>query len=98
MTTSGYPRVIKLWRRGTPLASAEQIMEVPADHVWAFVSSDDAGGRRYVRIFDGTNFYEGTQYLFEKGKLVKLDIPKDADLRSEEHTSELQSRLHLVCR
>ena len=80
MTTSGYPRVIKLWRRGTPLASAEKIMEVPPDHVWAFVSSDDAGGRRYVRIFDGTNFYEGTQYLFEKGKLIKLDIPKDADL------------------
>src|SRR2546422_6916530 len=25
-------------------------------------------------------------------------LPTDADLRSEEHTSELQSRLHLVCR
>src|SRR2546429_1148171 len=24
--------------------------------------------------------------------------PKQAELRSEEHTSELQSRLHLVCR
>jgi len=80
MTTSGYARVIKLWRRGTPLASAEAVMEVPADHVWAFVASDDAGGRRYVRILDGKNFYEGTQYLFENGRLVKLDIPTDADL------------------
>src|SRR2546422_4026427 len=25
-------------------------------------------------------------------------VARDADLRSEEHTSELQSRLHLVCR
>src|SRR2546429_6885482 len=25
-------------------------------------------------------------------------IPADVDTRSEEHTSELQSRLHLVCR
>jgi len=80
MTSSGYARVIKLWKRGTPLSSAQTVMEVPADHVWAFVASDDAGGRRYVRILDGKNFYEGTQYLFEKGRLVKLDIPKDADL------------------
>ena len=80
MTTSGYARVIKLWRRGTPLASAEPVMEVPTDHVWAFVASDDAGGRRYVRILDGKNFYEGTQYLFENGRLAKLDIPTDADL------------------
>src|SRR2546429_5853412 len=29
--------------------------------------------------------------------LVALNDPR-ADLRSEEHTSELQSRLHLVCR
>src|SRR2546422_5900508 len=27
-----------------------------------------------------------------------LDIPRNALIRSEEHTSELQSRLHLVCR
>src|SRR5687768_18335851 len=26
------------------------------------------------------------------------DLPAESDLRSEEHTSELQSRLHLVCR
>jgi len=80
MTSSGYARVIKLWPRGTPLSTAKTILEVPADHVWAFVASGDAGGRRYVRILDGLNFYEGVQYLFDRGKLVKLDIPKDADL------------------
>jgi len=80
MTTSGYPRVIKLWQRGTPLSSARTVLEVPADHVWAFVSSNDAGGRRYVRILDGVNFYDGTQYLFDNGRLVKLDVPRDADL------------------
>src|SRR2546429_3169028 len=30
--------------------------------------------------------------------IVSLDDPRTAALRSEEHTSELQSRLHLVCR
>src|SRR2546429_7029657 len=29
---------------------------------------------------------------------LKLEYQPEIDLRSEEHTSELQSRLHLVCR
>src|SRR5256884_285694 len=32
------------------------------------------------------------------GALLRPPAPKSADRRSEEHTSELQSRLHLVCR
>src|SRR2546429_2500065 len=35
--------------------------------------------------------------LLRNGRRVVL-TPKAVDLRSEEHTSELQSRLHLVCR
>src|SRR3989449_6969845 len=31
-------------------------------------------------------------------RFAALAIPAPADVRSEEHTSELQSRLHLVCR
>jgi prolyl oligopeptidase len=79
-TTSGYPRVIKLWKRGTPLSSATTVFEVPADHVSAGAYVVDAVGRRYVVISDGKTFYEGTQYLYDKGKLVKFDIPADADL------------------
>ena len=80
MTTSGYPRVIKLWNRGTPLSSATTVFEVPADHVAANASAIDAVGRRYIQISDGKTFYESAQYLYEKGKLVKFDIPADADL------------------
>src|SRR2546422_8329887 len=43
----------------------------------------------------------GTIYLYFKTKddiLVRLFREKMAEWRSEEHTSELQSRLHLVCR
>ncbi len=80
MTTSGYPRVIKLWKRGTPLSAATTVFEVPVDHVAAEVFAIDAVGRRYIRIADGKTFYESSQYLYEKGKLVKLDVPADADL------------------
>src|SRR5690554_7017783 len=40
-----------------------------------------------------------TQYLCERaGKVVAVEIDKMLIPRSEEHTSELQSRPHLVCR
>ena len=35
--------------------------------------SDDAGGRRYVRLSDGVTFYTSVEYLYEQGKVVKLD-------------------------
>ena len=80
MTSSGYPRILKLWKRGTPIGSATTVFEVPADHAWAFAYSTDAGDRRYVRITDGRTFYESAEYLFDNGKAVKLDVPKDASL------------------
>ena len=80
MTTSGYARIIKLWKRGTPLSSATTVFEVPQDHGWASAFTIDAGDRRYIRLNDGITFYESAQYLYDKGKVVKIDVPKDADL------------------
>jgi prolyl oligopeptidase len=80
MTTSGYPRILKLWKRGTPLSSATIVFEVAADHVSASTFAVDAVGRRYVVVSDGKTFYTSSTYLYEKGKLVKIDIPDDADV------------------
>ena len=41
---------------------------------------------------------EGKLYFPEKGSRIYRKIYLDEYPRSEEHTSELQSRLHLVCR
>src|SRR5690625_6216814 len=52
-------------------------------------------------IQDWVSFYEG----FWKQRIIKLNLlleeqkmEPDVSLRSEEHTSELKSRGHLVCR
>ena len=86
MTSSGYARTVKLWKRGTPLTAAQTVLEIPAADMGLFVSSYDAGGRKYFRLSHQKNFYESAQYLYEKGKLVKIDVPADADpylLRSQ---------------
>src|SRR2546422_3800459 len=47
--------------------------------------------RRAVRPANGAGIAEGTTFMW-------LDCAVRPGDRSEEHTSELQSRLHLVCR
>src|SRR2546422_11340919 len=37
-------------------------------------------------------------FLMRRSRLFAIDVSPRSRLRSEEHTSELQSRLHLVCR
>ena len=79
LTTSGYARVAKLWRRGTPLASAETLFEGEATDVAVFVGSFETAAGPQPVIYHRPSFFEGSLYLLRDGKLVKIDIPLDAD-------------------
>ncbi len=80
MTDSGYPRVVKAWLRGTPLATATQVFEGNKTDVgtaaWA---SDEPGFHREFVIRELTTF-TAENYLVQNGKLVRLDIPDDAKI------------------
>src|SRR5687768_17672260 len=56
---------------------------------------DDAGLRRLGRRRRRPGLRGGQERRAQHGRHLRL---VDAGRRSEEHTSELQSRLHLVCR
>src|SRR2546429_3938166 len=60
---------------------------------------DDKPKREITRLVSGVKLIETDPLLFEvpEGYTTTSDNPDSAS-RSEEHTSELQSRLHLVCR
>jgi prolyl oligopeptidase len=76
MTTSGYPRIARLWHRGTPLASASLVYEgKPADlAVTAFHDNTPGFERDFVsRALD---FYSDELYLRgHDGALAKIDAP-----------------------
>ncbi|MBL9077070.1 MAG: S9 family peptidase [Planctomycetes bacterium] len=79
LTESGYPRIVKSWRRGTPLATAETVFEgQPAD---VFVS----GARDHTRGFErdfvvrAITFYTNELLLLRDGKPVKLAKPDSAN-------------------
>lgn len=80
LTDSGYPGVVKIWQRGTPLSSAKQVYKADKTSVSAsgFVMRD--GKNSLDMIYDGTSFYSHAMYILQGDKQVKLPIPKDASL------------------
>jgi len=81
LTTSGYPRVAKLWTRGTPLANATPVFEVPADWVTlAAVSLHNPEGR-YDLVVTTPSFFRGHYYLILGDRKVRLDLPEDVSLQ-----------------
>ena len=78
LTTSGYPRVVKEWRRGTPLSEATTVYEGKPDDVSIFAYHDPTPG--YERDFVGhaMDFYRSEEFLRTPDRLVRIDVPEDA--------------------
>ncbi len=78
MTKSGYPRIIKRWQRGTPLASATTVFEVLESDVYAYSYSTRDRGHERVVFGRGIDFYNNETFIQVDGALVKVDKPQDA--------------------
>lgn len=80
VTSSGYPRIAKRWRRGTPLDSAEVVFEgEPTDvSVGAFRSHTPG----YIRdfVYRGATFYTSEIFVEVNGALTKIDVPASAEI------------------
>ncbi len=78
LTDSGYPRIVKLWRRGTPLASATTIAEGKAEDVFVYGWRDQTAGFERDFVYRGVTFYTNELFLLRDGGQVKLDKPDSA--------------------
>jgi prolyl oligopeptidase len=79
MTSSGYPRIAKLWTRGTPLASAQTIAEGKVEDVFAYAYRDQTKGYQRDFVYRGVTFYSNELFLLRDGKQVKIDKPDSAN-------------------
>ena len=79
MTTSGYARIVKEWRRGSPLSGATLVYEGQPGDVGVSAWHDDTPGfeRDFVRRSITT--YTNEQYLRRDGRLIRIEKPDDAD-------------------
>jgi prolyl oligopeptidase len=77
LTESGYPRVIKRWSRGTPLAAAVTAFEGEAKDVAVAVHVDRTPGHERTVFSRALDFYNQNTFLLIDGKLVRMDEPSD---------------------
>lgn len=86
LTDSGYPRLIKRWRRGTPLASAQTLFAGEPGDVSAWSSVEVHPKRRRVLLGRSVDFYNTRAWLWldggeaGPGTLTELPKPQDAEL------------------
>src|SRR5471032_1416283 len=87
LTDSGYPRVVKRWSRGTPLASATTMFEAEHTDVAAGMSVDDTPGYERTTFSRSLDFYTSRVYLLapldaagKAPQLTLIDKPDDANL------------------
>jgi prolyl oligopeptidase len=81
LTTSGYARVLKLWKRGTPLASARTVFEGETGDVAVNPLAIQSSTRRWVFVDRGKTFWTSERHLLTPtGGLIPVPMPADADL------------------
>ncbi len=79
MTASGYPRIVKLWKRGTPLEQAETIYETRPADVSVVARRDDTKGFERDFVRRGMTFYSTELYLRREGQLLKIEKPDSSN-------------------
>lgn len=78
VNTSGYPRTIRLWRRGTPIESAELVYEAPETDALLFASVSHRPDGRHAFVLRMPDFFhEEILLIRDDGGTVRLPLPED---------------------
>lgn len=82
LTKSGYPRTVKLWRRGTPLASAQTVFTAETADVGASPFSYYDNGKRWAFVSNSKTFWR-TNYLMVTpgGRAIATPVPETATIQ-----------------
>ncbi|ORX12761.1 peptidase [Mycobacterium szulgai] len=78
LTESGYPRIIKRWRRGTALSEAETVFEGTRADVRVAASVDRTPGYERTLLLRALDFWNDEVYELRGSELIRIDVPTDA--------------------
>ena len=82
LTSSGYPRIVKEWHRGTSVDEATTVYEGEATDVAVGGMRDHTPGWERDIIRRSVGFFSGQTYLRDQdGTLRRIDVPDDAVLQ-----------------
>lgn len=80
LTTSGYPRIVREWTRGTPVSAAPALYEAKASDVAVGFAVHNEPDRQRVIVQRAITFFEFAYFLKSGDHLAPLPVPADADL------------------
>jgi prolyl oligopeptidase len=94
MTTSGYPRTVRKWRRGTPMHEAPIVFEGDERDVSVSAYVSTLPGHRHHVFHRGLDFYTSRTWVMPDGQdaLVEIDTPIDAEVGIRERWLTIHPR------
>jgi prolyl oligopeptidase len=78
LTDSGYPRIVKEWKRNTPLADAKVIMECRKEEMSIGAGVVHDHGQTYEFASRAVTFFTNEEYLRQGDQWTRIDKPADA--------------------
>ena len=78
LTDSGYPRLVKRWRRGQPLDEAQVLFSGSPTDVIVSASVDRTPGFQRTLVARAIDFFNDEVYELRSGELIRIDAPTDA--------------------
>jgi prolyl oligopeptidase len=81
MTSSGYPFIVKLWKRGTPLDAAKEVFRGnPADLGASGYTLHDANGHSLTFFVRAVTIFESQTFVLTSGGPKQLMIPAKSNV------------------
>jgi prolyl oligopeptidase len=101
LTESGYPRLVKRWRRGQSLDQAETLFSGASSDVIVAATVDRTPGFERTMLGRAIDFFNDENYELRSGELIRIDAPTDAtvsvhrdwlliELRTDWYTGDAQ--------
>jgi prolyl oligopeptidase len=92
LTASGYPRVVKEWKRGSELSQAKLVFEGKTEDVSVGASVVHDHGRAYEFIHRGPTFFTSEDFVRRGDQWIKIEKPDDATIQTFEDQLLLRLR------
>ncbi len=82
LTASGYPFMVKRWKRGTPLSEAREVHHGKREDVGVSpFSMEGTGGTRFLGISQSETFFTASYHALTPSGVTRMTLPPKATLR-----------------
>lgn len=76
LTSAGYPKTVRLWKRGEALESAPKVFEIESTDNSVGTDSAEMNGKNEIIIIRNIDFYHAEYFFYNNGNVTKIQMPE----------------------